>query len=108
MPFESFGNITESDYTFEGYDISNSGSRAKSKAGAPARLRGHAKDGQDRTQGELAARVGLLELDLNLLADLEDVVYGVDSLATDELAAPQRCAADRPCPGAGRRRRRMS
>src|SRR5450631_3614590 len=64
-PLESFGNITESDYTLEEYDISNFGSRAESKAGAPARLRGYAKDGQDHTQGERAARVHRLELDLN-------------------------------------------
>src|SRR5674476_562978 len=42
--------------------------------------------GHDRSEGELAAGVDLLELDLDLLADLEDVVHGVDSLATDELA----------------------
>src|ERR1039458_2235921 len=36
-PFESFGNITESDYPLEGYDISNFGSRAESKADGTGR-----------------------------------------------------------------------
>src|SRR5918994_6715214 len=42
--------------------------------------------GEHRCERQLAARVDLLELDLDLLAHGEDVLDGVDPLASDELA----------------------
>jgi hypothetical protein len=56
---------------------------------------------------ELAAVVDLLDLDLDLLADLEDVVDVVDALAADELRTSEMCS--RPSlPGSRRRTRRRS
>src|SRR3954469_386872 len=60
--------------------------RAGPRLGGRPRSRAVALLGDDGGEAQLAARVDLLELDLDLLADREHVLDAVDPLAADQLA----------------------